>query len=172
MTSLTSLIKLVNMSETPRKISAFEARTHLGEVLDYIRYSKKPCLVERHGTLVAAIIDIETYKRQTLFIQYDEWVKTAIAQIKKHYDPQKIILFGSASSGRVSEGSDIDILIVKATDKRALDRIDEVMEFMEHGIPLELHIFTPEEIAERLNLGDFFIKDIFENGKVLYERQK
>lgn len=160
------------MSETPRKISAFEARTHLGEVLDYIRYSKKPCLVERHGTPVAAIIDIETYKRQTLAIQYDGWINTALAQIKEHYDPQKIILFGSAASGRISEGSDIDIFVVKETDKRALDRIDEAMEFIEQGIPLELHVFTPEEVAERLRLGDFFIRDIFKNGKVLYERPK
>jgi hypothetical protein len=28
---------------------------------------------------------------------------------------------------------------------------------------------TPQEIKRRLKLGDFFIKDIIEKGKVLYE---
>lgn len=160
------------MNETNRLISAFEARTHLGEVLDYIRYTKKPCLVERHGTLVAAILDIETFRNQTRILQYNEWVKLSVEQLKKHYAPEKIILFGSAATGELKEGSDIDLFIIKNTNKRALDRVDEAMEFIEPGIPVELHIYTPREIDKRLGLGDFFVRDILENGKVLYEKQK
>lgn len=159
------------MDKTPRSISAFEARTHLGEILDYIRYSKKPCLVERHGTPIAAIIDIETYRRQMLIIQYDEWIRITVKQLKEKYKPQKIILFGSAATGMFKEGSDLDLFIVKATNKRALERVDEAMESIEIGIPVELHIFTPKEVANRLKLGDFFIRNIIENGKVLYEER-
>lgn len=160
------------MDRTARKISAFEARTHLGEVLDYIRYSKKPCLVERHGTTVAAIIDIETYRAQALKIQYSEWVEKAVRQIEESYEPQKIILFGSVAKGGIKDGSDIDLLVIKETDKRALDRVDEVMESIEPDIPVELHIYTPTEIEERLNLGDSFVRDVIENGKVVYERKQ
>lgn len=160
------------MKQTSRTVSAFEARTHLGEVLDYVRYSKKPCLVERHGTTVAAIVDIETYREQTRGLQYDKWIELSVERIKENYKPQKIILFGSAANGAVKDGSDIDLFIIKDTYKRALDRVDEVMELIEPGIPLELHIFTPKEVEERLKLGDFFIRDIIKNGRVLYEQQE
>lgn len=160
------------MAETSRLISAFEARTHLGEVLDYIRYTKKPCLVERHGTLVAAILDIETFRDQTRILQYNEWIRLSVEQLKKHYEPKKIILFGSVATGEPKDGSDIDLFIIKDTNKRALDRIDEAMEFIDPGIPAELHIYTQKEVDERSRLGDPFIRDILENGKVLYEKQK
>lgn len=160
------------MGKTPRLISAFEARTHLGEVLDYIRYSKEPCLVERHGKPVAAIIDIETFRNQTRAIQYSEWIRLATMQIKEEYKPQKIVLFGSAATGEIKDCSDIDLFIIKDTDKRELDRVDEVMDMIDPEIPVELHIFTPQEVKERLELGDFFVKGILENGKVLYEQQQ
>lgn len=160
------------MKETPRLVSAFEARTHLGEVLDYIRYTKKPCLVERHGTPVAAIVDIKTFRDQARILQYIEWIRLSVEQIKKQYKPQKIILFGSAATGEPKEGSDIDIFIIKDTDKRALARVDEVMDFIDPDIPVELHIYTQKEVDERLKLGDFFIRDILQNGKVLYEKRE
>lgn len=160
------------MDKTTRLISAFEARTHLGEVLDYVRYSKLPCLVERHGRPVAAIVDIETFRNQSRVIQYNEWTALLVKQIKERYKPQKIVLFGSVAEGTFKEGSDIDIFIIKDTDKRALDRVDEVTELIDPGIPAELHIFTPKEVKERLSLGDFFIKDVLKNGRVVYEEQQ
>ena len=158
--------------QTERKITAFEARTHLGEILDFVRYSKTPCLIERHGKAVAAIIDIEVYKQHALNKQYSAWIATVTEQIKTHYQPEKIILFGSAARGELRDGSDIDIFVLKETNKRKLDRIDEVLEFIDPAIPVELHIFTPGEIKERLKLNDFFIKEILNSGKLLYERKK
>lgn len=35
---------------------------------------------------------------------------------------------------------------------------------------MDIIVRTPQEIANRLKNGDFFIKDILENGKILYER--
>ncbi|MFH1831057.1 MAG: type II toxin-antitoxin system prevent-host-death family antitoxin [Pseudomonadota bacterium] len=160
------------MSETIRKITAFEARTHLGELLDYVRYSKKPCLVERHGKPIAALIDIETFERQAVQSQYEEWISQAVEQIKTHYQPIKIILFGSAAAGQIKDGSDIDLLIIKETDKRKLDRMDEVIDLLDLEIPIEAHVFTPKEIEERIKLHDFFIKEILNSGQVLYEKKE
>lgn len=158
------------MPTTQRKLTAFEARTHLGEALDYIRYTKNPCLIEKHGKVIAALVDIDTYRNQALKEQYRTWIEEAVEKIKTQYQPQKIVLFGSAAM-EPKEGSDIDLLIIKETDERMIDRSDEILDLLDPAIPVELHVYTPDEIQKRLELGDFFIKQIMEKGKTLYEQK-
>jgi hypothetical protein len=38
--------------------------------------------------------------------------------------------------------------------------------------PLDLIARTPEQIQQRLEMGDFFIQDIVKNGRVLYEANR
>ena len=42
----------------------------------------------------------------------------------------------------------------------------------DRGIPFSPLVFTPEELQYRLSLGDQFIKEIWEKGKILYERKQ
>ncbi|MCX5991580.1 MAG: nucleotidyltransferase domain-containing protein [Chloroflexi bacterium] len=49
-----------------------------------------------------------------------------VDQIKERYEPEKIILYGSYAYGKPTEDSDIDLLIVKETDSRRVDRFVEV----------------------------------------------
>ena len=49
-------------------------------------------------------------------------LKRIVSIIKKGYNPEKIILFGSLANGKIHQWSDIDMLIVKDTDKRPVDR--------------------------------------------------
>lgn len=164
---------MINMKATTQKITAFQARTHLGELLDQIRYSRKPVVIERHGKPIAAIMDIETFQRAKFVEQpkqYEEWIERAAEQIKTTYEPEKIILFGSAARGELREDSDIDLLIIKKTSKGKLDRMSEVLELLDPLNPVEPHVYTPEEIQERLRLGDPFIQEILKQGKVLYEK--
>lgn len=160
------------MTISKQNITAFYARTHLGEHLDYIRYSKKPIFIERHGKPVAALIDIETYQRMSFPKQYHDWLNETVEKIKQYYKPEKIILFGSGVRGELKEGSDLDLFIVKKTSKRKLDRVDEVLEFLDPTSPIDLHIYTPHEIEKRLALKDPFIQNILEEGKVLYEKSE
>lgn len=160
------------MSKTTRKITAFEARTHLGEVLDYVRYSKKPCLIERHGKTIAAIIDFQSYQNQRLESQYYQWIETARDQIIQAIDPEKIILFGSAATGRMKAGSDIDFFVLKESSKRRLDRADEILAAVDPEIPLEIHAYTLTEVKNRLEEGDTFLKKVLAEGRVLYEKEK
>lgn len=37
---------------------------------------------------------------------------------------------------------------------------------------MDILVRTPQEIAKRLEYGDFFISDIMEKGKVVYERAR
>ena len=50
----------------------------------------------------------------------------AVEKLKKEYKPQRIILFGSYAYGNPTENSDIDLLILKNTNKRRVDRFVQV----------------------------------------------
>ena len=49
-------------------------------------------------------------------------IQEVVERIKTEYQPEKIILFGSYAYGTPNEDSDIDLLIVKDTDKGRVDR--------------------------------------------------
>jgi len=89
----------------------------------------------------------------------------------KQYKPEKIILFGSAARGDYHADSDIDLLIIKQSHKKRVYRIKEIFEFLRavrRIYPLDPIVYTPDEIKERLSLGDYFIKRIMTEGEILY----
>ena len=95
-----------------------------------------------------------------------------VDRIAKRYKPEKVILFGSVARGEERAGSDIDLLIIKKTDKRRPFRVKEVFESLrglDRGYSLDPIVYTPEEINKRLALGDYFIKEVFKSGRVVYE---
>lgn len=92
-------------------------------------------------------------------------------EIAKNYKPEKIILFGSAVRGDYHANSDIDLLVIKKSDKKKAYRIKEVFESLRNvprNYPLDPIVYTPTEIEERLALGDYFVKRILSEGKTLY----
>ena len=93
-------------------------------------------------------------------------------KIVRNYDPEKIILFGSCAAGKVSFDSDIDLLIIKETDDPVDDRLEKVDKFISHRVAVDVLVFTPYEIKERLKVKDFFICDILKHGKELYSRKR
>jgi len=96
-------------------------------------------------------------------------------KIKKEYKPEKIILFGSFAYGMPTRDSDIDMLIVKRTKKKSMDRwftLKKLCQDPNRGIPFSPLVFTPKELEYRLSLGDDFIKEILEKGKILYKRKR
>lgn len=89
-------------------------------------------------------------------------------QLIEKYKPEKIIMFGSAAWGE-EEINDIDLLIIKAdTPYYGIDRMRELDRLIERNIAADMLVYRPEEIKERLEVGDPFIKKIFKEGKVLY----
>ncbi len=94
-----------------------------------------------------------------------------VEKIKKEYKPRKIILFGSYAYGTPNRDSDIDLLIVKDTRERPIDRrvaVARIVSDSKRLIPFEPIVLTPKEVNERLKIGDQFIKEILQKGEVLY----
>ena len=82
---------------------------------------------------------------------------------------KKAVLFGSAARGSQTQRSDLDIMIVKETEKRFFDRFDEFDDIftLMPGKAIDLLIYTPQELD---NIGHRpFIKKILREGKVIYE---
>lgn len=100
-----------------------------------------------------------------------EELQKIVSVLIENYQPEKIILFGSLASDKVKEESDIDLLLVKKSDKRPLERVIEVMALLGYPrIALDIFVYTPEEIEYLRKEGSQFIEDILEHGKVLYEK--
>ncbi|OGG26422.1 hypothetical protein A2960_06100 [Candidatus Gottesmanbacteria bacterium RIFCSPLOWO2_01_FULL_39_12b] len=103
-----------------------------------------------------------------------EEAKLLAAKIVNYCRPQKIILFGSVARNEKDNDSDIDFLIVKESEKKRPFRIKEVFEALrgvERNYPLDVIVYTPSELEKRLFLGDYFIKRILTEGKVIYGQE-
>ncbi|MBM4066199.1 MAG: nucleotidyltransferase domain-containing protein [Planctomycetes bacterium] len=101
----------------------------------------------------------------------EEEIHRIVEIIKKDYAPDRIILFGSLAEGKVHEWSDIDILIVKRTSKRHIERCLEVCKLIKPKIGIDLFIYTPEEYETFINERFSFLANILKMGKILYEKR-
>jgi uncharacterized protein len=89
-------------------------------------------------------------------------------QLVAKYAPEKIILFGSAAR-EVGEVNDVDLFIIKDNVPHlGADRIRELYRLMDTDLPVDYLVYRPEEVAERLSLGDPFVVSVLREGRVLY----
>lgn len=96
-------------------------------------------------------------------------IKEISNKIAKEYKPEKIILFGSWAWGEPRKDSDIDLFIVKKSEERRIERERQVQRLLlGTRLPVDVLVYTPEEVEKRLWLEDFFIKKIFQHGRNLY----
>jgi uncharacterized protein len=107
-----------------------------------------------------------------IFIMKASDIDNEISNIKNQliekYQPEKIILFGSAAWSR-DEVNDIDLFIVKSdVPYYGGDRLLEIYRLIKANAAVDYIVYKPEEVQDRLSLGDPFVKKIFQEGKVIY----
>lgn len=94
-----------------------------------------------------------------------------LERIITRYAPQKVVLFGSYAYGQPDEESDVDLLIVKETNKRPIERwmdLKRLLRDRNRPVSVSPLVYTPQELEDRLALKDFFVQEVLEKGKVLY----
>ena len=98
----------------------------------------------------------------------------ALAQrIVDRFQPEKVILFGSYAYGNPRPESDVDLLVIMETTLRSRQQRLEISQALSpRPFPLDIVVRTPQEVAQRLALGDAFLAEILSRGKVLYERNR
>src|SRR3990172_5884708 len=95
----------------------------------------------------------------------------AVRRIVETLHPEKIILFGSYARGNPTSDSDVDLLVIMETDLPVTERYLTVSRLLRpRPFPVDILVKRPQEIQTSLEKGDFFIREIIEQGKVLYER--
>ncbi len=83
---------------------------------------------------------------------------------------RRAIVFGSLARGEATRRSDLDLILVWETERRFLDRYDELLAEIARAVPerdVDALIYTPEELA-RLS-GRPFIATALREGKTIYE---
>lgn len=102
---------------------------------------------------------------------WNNQIERVVKAIADEYKPEKIILFGSAARGQTGSDSDVDLFIVKPHNQPRPWRGAEVYEILRklsNRPPVDVVVYTPEEVRHRLELGDWFVKEVFEEGRVMY----
>jgi predicted nucleotidyltransferase len=100
-----------------------------------------------------------------------ELLKNIVEKIKENYQPQKIILFGSYAWGKPTKDSDIDLFIIKDCTEKHRQRALKVRRIITEEnafVGIDILVYTPKEVEERLKIGDSFIKKIMTKGVLLY----
>ena len=90
-------------------------------------------------------------------------------KIVQQFHPERIILFGSYAYGTPNEDSDVDLLVVMPFEGRRAKQAIEIRSAIRAEFPMDLIPITPERLKYRLEIEDFFLREIVEKGKVLYE---
>jgi len=87
------------------------------------------------------------------------------------FDPEKVILFGSRAAGAPRSDSDVDLLVVMEAEGSPIQRAVAVKRVCRpRFVAMDVLVKTPEEVTTRLRRGDVFLRQVLDEGRVLYER--
>ncbi|MBI5300392.1 MAG: nucleotidyltransferase domain-containing protein [Deltaproteobacteria bacterium] len=100
----------------------------------------------------------------------EENLKRVLEDLKKFYDPDKVILFGSVASGAIGPHSDIDLVIIKKTTLPYFKRVRQLTELLRYDVDIDFFVYTPDEFDEVSKQKRFFRQEILKKGKIIYEK--
>jgi predicted nucleotidyltransferase len=90
-------------------------------------------------------------------------------QIGEQFHAERVILFGSYAQGKVTADSDVDLLVIGPFKGRSVDKSVEIRMKLRPQFPVDILIRTSEKVHQRIKMGDCFMQEILEKGKVIYE---
>lgn len=97
------------------------------------------------------------------------YIKKLCRRIAEAFQPEKIILFGSQAYGKPRPDSDVDLLVIMQFEGGYFEQSHKIRMRLGLSLPIDLLVNTPEQLQYRLDIGDRFMKEIVERGKVMYE---
>lgn len=98
-------------------------------------------------------------------------LEQVVKSLVQGLDPDRILLFGSFARGSPYPWSDIDLLVVKETDLTFGERIDWALSVVRSRRPVEILVYTPQELKIMFGRANDFICTALEEAKVVYEKK-
>ena len=96
-------------------------------------------------------------------------ITTLVQRIAAEFHPRQIILFGSYAYGKPRPESDVDLLVVMETQLKESEQALQIRRAVNVLFGLDLIVYTPENLAQRIAWGDSFLREITQQGVILYE---
>lgn len=128
-----------------------------------VRFKASACHAEDHG--------FKSRRPRIYNMTHEKEIKQLTEKIIAELNPEKIILFGSHAWGTPGPDSDVDLFVVKESNVLRRSRQLEARRLLcDSDVPFDVLVYTPGEIKKRLDLGDFFIKNIITKGEILYAK--
>lgn len=98
-------------------------------------------------------------------------IRGLVCRIADEFQPEKVVLFGSYAYGNPGPESDVDLLVIMNTSLSSRQQRLKISQAISpRPFPLDIIVRTPEELEQRLELGDPFLSEVISQGRVIYER--
>jgi len=97
-----------------------------------------------------------------------EAIQALCEGIIRGYHPEKVVLFGSYAYGQPDEGSDVDLLVVLPFSGKGPRLAAAMMAHLRPAFPVDILVRDPGFLLDRLSLGDPFLRQVMDHGRVLY----
>ncbi len=103
--------------------------------------------------------------------ELDDCLSDALERIRSVYEPERVILYGSAAAG--GRWHDLDLLVIAATQDRFYERLRKVALSLNSWTPTDIIVLTPDEFGTQVAEDRYFlIEEILKKGKTVYERRR
>lgn len=93
----------------------------------------------------------------------------SVPRSRGSFVPRRSSFFGSYTQGTATDDSDVDLLVILPFESKPIRKAAEILRKTRPRIPVELLVRTPEQVRTRLALNDYFLHEVMNKGKVLYE---
>ncbi len=102
-------------------------------------------------------------------IQLRSEIRSIVDQLVEKYQPEKVILFGSAVRNEWGKDSDLDFCIIKTNvPEMNLERRWQVRKLIKKSVPVDFLVYKPEEFEYELLRKNPFFLTLLKEGEVLY----
>lgn len=106
---------------------------------------------------------------QVLVMIAAQRINDYVNELVRQFAPERVVMFGSYASGKPRADSDVDLLVVMRHSGAAVEQAARIRRSIRAGFPLDIIVRSPAAIRKRTAMGDGFIREILEKGKVLHE---
>jgi len=101
----------------------------------------------------------------TIIQEIEDWGR----RVGREFHPERVVLFGSHANGSPTADSDVDILVIMPHEGKGWQMASAIRRRVRPRFAMDLLVRTPEQVRRRIGLGDCFLQEVLEKGKVLYE---